>query len=76
MITEPKIERRKKQYYVAIRMAVPIPFGKYLQPAWDEVYDCLKSKDINPSGPASFAISPRICPKCWILTWALPLTKP
>jgi effector-binding domain-containing protein len=52
MITEPKIERRKKQNYVAIRMAVPIPFGKYLQPAWDEVYDWLKSKDIQPSGPA------------------------
>jgi len=35
-MTEPKIERRKKQNDVAIRMAVPIPFGKYLQPAWDE----------------------------------------
>jgi Transcriptional regulator, effector-binding domain/component len=52
MITEPQIERRKKQNYVAIRMAVPIPFDKYLQPAWDEVYDWLKSKDIKPSGPA------------------------
>jgi effector-binding domain-containing protein len=52
MITEPQIERRKKQNYVAIRMAVPIPFGRYLQPAWDEVYDWLKSKDIKPSGPA------------------------
>ena len=51
MITEPQIERRKKQSYVAIRMAVPIPFGKYLQPAWDEVYDWLKRKDIKPSGP-------------------------
>lgn len=52
MITEPKIERRKKQHYVAIRMAVPIPFGKYLQPAWDEVYDWLQSNDIRPSGPS------------------------
>jgi len=52
MITEPQIERRRKQNYVAIRMAVPIPFGKYLQPAWDEVYDWLKSKAIKPSGPA------------------------
>jgi len=52
MITDPKIERRKKQHYVAIRMAVPIPFGKYLGPAWDEVYDWLKNKDIKPSGPA------------------------
>jgi effector-binding domain-containing protein len=52
MITEPKIERRKKQHYVAIRMAVPIPFGKYLQPTWDEVYDWMKNNDIKPSGPA------------------------
>ena len=52
MITDPKIERRKKQIYVALRMAVPIPFGKYLQPAWDEVYDWLKSKEIKPSGLA------------------------
>ena len=52
MITGPKIEPRKKQNYVAIRMTVPIPFGKYLQPAWDEVYEWLKSQDIEPSGPA------------------------
>lgn len=52
MITEPKLERHRKQNYAAIRMAVPIPFGKYLQPAWDEVYNWLKSKDIKPSGPA------------------------
>jgi effector-binding domain-containing protein len=52
MITEPKIMRRKKKNYVAIRMAVPIPFGKYLQPAWDEVYDWLKSNDIKPASPA------------------------
>ena len=52
MMTEPKIEHRKKQNYVAIRMAVPIPFGKYLQPAWDEVYDWLNRKEIQPAGPA------------------------
>ena len=52
MITEPKIKRRKKQYYAAIRMAVPIPFGKYLQPAWSEVRDWLHKKGITQSGPA------------------------
>lgn len=52
MISEPNIERRKKQNYAAIRMAVPIPFGKYLQPAWDEVYDWLKTRGVQPSGPA------------------------
>ena len=34
MITEPGIQRRRRQNYAAIRMAVPIPFGRYLQPAW------------------------------------------
>lgn len=52
MMTEPKLGRRKRQNYAAIRMSVPIPFGKYLQPAWDEVYDWLNSKGIQPSGPA------------------------
>lgn len=52
MITEPKIEKRRKQNYVAIRMAVPIPFGKYLQPAWDEVYDWMVKRNIQPSGTA------------------------
>lgn len=52
MITEPKLERRKQQYYVAMRIAVPIPFGKYLQPAWNEVYEWMNKKDITPSGPA------------------------
>jgi effector-binding domain-containing protein len=52
MVTEPGIESRKKQHYAAIRMAVPIPFGPYLQPAWSEVHDWLKMKEIKPSGPA------------------------
>lgn len=52
MITEPKIERRKKQNYVAIRMAVPIPFGKYLQPAWIEVYNWTQRNGIKLSGPS------------------------
>jgi len=52
MITEPKIDCRKKQHYVAVQMAVSIPFGKSLQPARDETYDWLKGNDIKPSGPA------------------------
>jgi effector-binding domain-containing protein len=52
MITEPKIERRKKQQYVAIRMAVPIPFGKYFQPAWIEVYNWTQQNGIKLSGPS------------------------
>ena len=52
MITEPSIEPRKRQNYLAIRMAVPIPFGKYLQPAWNEVYEWMLRREIEPSGPA------------------------
>ena len=52
MITNPRIERRKKLQYAARRLAVPIPFGKYLQPAWDEVHDWMNEKGVKPSGPA------------------------
>ena len=54
MLTEPKIEKLKKQNYVAIRMAVPMPFGKYLGPAWSEIETWLQSQGISnqESGPA------------------------
>ena len=52
MLSEPKLELREEQHYVAIRTAVPIPFGKYLSPLWDEVNQWLKSKGIGSSGPA------------------------
>jgi effector-binding domain-containing protein len=46
MLTGPKLEDRKEQYYLAIRTAVPIPFGKYLQPLWNEVEAWLKSQGL------------------------------
>ena len=52
MLTKPKLETRQKQSYAAIRTAVPIPFGKYLQPLWDEVDGRLKSRGIASPGPA------------------------
>ena len=54
MLSIPKLEDRKEQYYLAIRTAVPIPFGKYLQPLWNEVEAWMKSLDIPASawGPA------------------------
>ena len=51
MITIPKIEKRQEQPYAAIRALVPIPFGKYLAPLWDEVHDWLAQKGIT-HGPA------------------------
>ena len=54
MLTEPKLEDRKEQHYLAIRTAVPLPFDKYLQPLWKEVEAELKSQRIplSSSGPA------------------------
>jgi effector-binding domain-containing protein len=54
MLSKPKLEDRKEQHYVAIRTAVPIPFGKYLAPLWEEVETWLKSQGVPPSihGPA------------------------
>jgi effector-binding domain-containing protein len=54
MLTQPKLDQRKEQVYAAIRTAVPIPFGKYLQPLWAEVDHWLRSQGIplTSSGPA------------------------
>jgi len=52
MLSKPKLETRQKQPYAAIRTALPIPFGKYLQPLWDEVDGWLKSQGIGSPGPA------------------------
>ncbi len=52
MVSEPKLEYRDKQHYVAIRTQVPIPFGKYLGPLWEEVSRWLKNEGIVSTGPA------------------------
>jgi effector-binding domain-containing protein len=52
MLTKPKLEHRQEQYYVAIRTAVPIPFGKYLPPLWEEVNRWIKGTQIISHGPA------------------------
>jgi effector-binding domain-containing protein len=54
MLTKPGLEHRKESHYLAIRTAVPIPFGKYLQPLWNEVETWLRGQDIPLSawGPA------------------------
>ena len=52
MVTVPRLEHRQEHHYAAIRTAVPIPFGKYLSPLWDEVSRWLKGKRIAAHGPA------------------------
>jgi len=51
MITKPVLKYRRAQPYVAIRTQVPIPFGEYLPPLWEEVQAWLKSEAIAPCGP-------------------------
>ena len=54
MLGQPTLKDRPEQHYAAIRTAVPIPFGKYLQPLWEEVEAWLISQAIPASswGPA------------------------
>jgi len=51
MNSEPRIEQRGAHPYAAIRMQVPIPFGKYLQPAWSRVEVWLAARH-KTHGPA------------------------
>src|SRR4051812_756111 len=50
MITEPKLEDRAEQPYVAIRSQVTMDEMPGLPPLWDEVYGWLASKGIQPAG--------------------------
>ncbi len=50
MISQPRLEYRKEQYYIAIQTQVPVPFGKYLNPLWDEVQSWMESRGIPRSG--------------------------
>ncbi len=52
MAAKPKLENRKERSYAAIRTSVPIPFGSYLQPLWDEVNAWLKGQGISSPEPA------------------------
>ncbi len=52
MITTPALEHRQEQRYAAVRMAVPIPFGSYLGPAWKQVNQWLEEKGVESTGPA------------------------
>jgi effector-binding domain-containing protein len=51
MISGPKVEQRPAHPYAAVRLQVPIPFGKYLQPAWSKVHKWLAGQGIL-HGPA------------------------
>lgn len=50
MMTEPKIEQRAEQPYVAIRRRVTMSEMPGLPPLWDQVFGWLGSKGIAPAG--------------------------
>jgi effector-binding domain-containing protein len=51
MITEPKLEDRGEQPYVAIRSRVRMDeLGKVLPPLWGDVFAWLRSRGIEPAG--------------------------
>jgi len=51
MITKPSIEYHEAHPYAAVRLQVPIPFGKFLQPAYAKVNTWLAGKGLS-HGPA------------------------
>jgi effector-binding domain-containing protein len=52
MLSEPKLEQRPAQPYVAIRTAVSIPFGKHMPPLWNKVTAWLFQQGVTDFGPA------------------------
>ena len=48
---QPRIEQRDAHAYAAVRLQAPIPFGKFLQPAWSKVHNWLAGQGI-PHEPA------------------------
>jgi effector-binding domain-containing protein len=52
MISEPKVEERAEQPYVAVRTRVPMPnWGHLLPGLWGEVYGWLGRQGVAPTGP-------------------------
>ena len=51
MISTPSIEYRPEHPYAAVRIKAPIPFGKYLGPAWSKVNTWLQGQNLT-HGPA------------------------
>ena len=50
MITKPILEYRTEQPYAAVPLQAPIPFGKYLAPAWEAARLWLERQGVAPRG--------------------------
>ena len=52
MISEPRVEERAVQPYVAVRTRVPMPdWGHLLPGLWGQVYGWLDRQGVKPAGP-------------------------
>jgi effector-binding domain-containing protein len=49
-MTKPKIVQRPEMHFAAVRLQVPIPFGKFIPPAVDEVHTWLAGKRLESPG--------------------------
>ncbi|WP_374624642.1 GyrI-like domain-containing protein [Devosia sp.] len=54
MLTLPRTTERAAQPFVAVRRTVRIPFDADIAPAMAELFDVLRQKGIEPSGPVFF----------------------
>lgn len=57
MLTLPKVVKRPKQAYVAIREKVKIPFGKAVDRVMPELFSQLGAQGIEPAGPVFFKLN-------------------
>ena len=48
--SKPTLEQRPEMHYAAVRLQVPIPFGKFIQPATDKVTAWLSARGIETTG--------------------------
>ena len=51
MISEPRLEFRPQQHFVAIRQHVFVPFADLLPPLWGDIMSWLGEKGLEPCGP-------------------------
>ncbi len=50
MLTIPHIINRTAQRYIAVRLAVSIPFGEAMDPAFDELFSAFARAGVAPNG--------------------------
>jgi hypothetical protein len=71
MISKPKLEDRKKQPYVGIRIQTPMgKMKKVIPQLLGEVADWLDKRGVTPAGPPFMGFTSSTWPRIWTLSWA------